>query len=83
MADADTAALRARLEHKHDELVGLLHALSKAGAVDKPGGIADQVFRLLGIVTFWQSCPEPSEAMRAQVNRALDSFVVTKVSSHG
>jgi len=72
--------LRARLDRKRDELLLALNALSKSGDSSLSDGIGENLFRLLGIVTFWSQLPDPSEATIADVNRALDmvKFVVVE-----
>jgi len=73
---AAIAALRARLDAKHDELLKALHAFSKGGGDARPHSVEDHLFRLLGVVTFWQSLPDPSSRQIADVNRALDMLTV-------
>ena len=72
----DLQRLHARLDAKQDELLNALKSLSSLGASERPGGVIDQLFRLLGIVTFWRSLDPPSPARLADVNRALDSFLI-------
>lgn len=71
------AALRARLERQHERLVGILTAMSGRG--EEEGGVADHLFRALGIVAFWQTLPDPSDSMIDQVNRALDMMRIEKL----
>jgi hypothetical protein len=69
------AALRARLERQHEMLVGVLWAMGNK--VD--GDVGDHLFRLLGIVAFWQTLPDPSPPMIDQVNRSLDMLRIEKI----
>ena len=67
-------ALRARLEAKREELLKAINALDRTERLE--GKIGDGLFLLLGVVTFWQTLPQPSEFHMDQVNKALDGFRV-------
>lgn len=82
MTPAEAVAhLRARLDAKRDELLKALNAMSAAGVIDTADSVSDCLFRLLGIVTFWQTLPDPSEKMIADVNRALDMVSIKVVAA--
>lgn len=75
------AAMRARLERQSEMLIGVLSALGKEGATEEAGTVSDHLFRFLGIVTFWQSTKNPSDADIDSVNRCLDAVQIAKVAT--
>lgn len=67
----NVAALRARLEARRETLIKALHGFICKGKPSRDD-VLDRAFRRLGIVTFWQSLPDPTEEELAYVNRLLD-----------
>jgi hypothetical protein len=72
------AALRARLEQRLERLIKALHVVADGRPEnERPGGVADHLFKFLGIVTFWLSLDEPpSRKWATDVQRALDMFTI-------